>query len=247
MTTEQAPGQMLLWGSPVDANDEAQLANRIRDALAAVDIRTTRTVVEPCRVQLTVDPASCAGGPYEDSALVAVEWRRGVESGGQLREWRVLVEMPHADGSGSSVAPIQLPPALDVPEAAREAALDIKPPAWRTEAECAVVGIDPEPEDFVPYPGRPWPADASMPLVYVLELLRAEHGDQRYRFDQYRIHGVSNTVLSLVWTGLLADAKGGPVITDAGRVRLAAERAAGRLDGYEDDDQDDDQDDEGGL
>ena len=94
--------------------------------------------------------------------------------------------------------------------------------------------------EFVPHPGRPWPADHPLPQFELLELLRAEHGELSYDRQRYRIHGVPNNTLWLIWAGLLADGAGGPVLTDAGRVRLAAERAAGRLD----DDQDDDQDDE---
>ena len=68
----------------------------------------------------------------------------------------------------------------------------------------------------------PWPDDRP---VNALWLDLAERGHLDYDRDRYRIHGVPNNVLAMIWGGLIADHPDGPRLTDAGRARLAVERA----------------------
>ncbi|MEV7782750.1 hypothetical protein [Kitasatospora sp. NPDC088351] len=68
----------------------------------------------------------------------------------------------------------------------------------------------------------PWPDDRPVNARW-LDL--ADRGLLSYDRDRYRIHGVPNNVVELIWGGLIADHPDGPVLTDTGRARLAAERA----------------------
>ncbi|GGR04404.1 hypothetical protein [Kitasatospora griseola] len=68
----------------------------------------------------------------------------------------------------------------------------------------------------------PWPDERPVNAMW-LDL--ADRGLLDYDHDRYRIHGVPNNVLALIWGGLIADHPDGPRLTDTGRARLAAERA----------------------
>jgi hypothetical protein len=52
-------------------------------------------------------------------------------------------------------------------------------------------------------------------------LLAAEAGWLRYDLRRYRVHGVCNNATDALWRGLLADAPGGPVLTELGAHMLA--------------------------
>ncbi|MFD5565903.1 hypothetical protein [Kitasatospora griseola] len=68
----------------------------------------------------------------------------------------------------------------------------------------------------------PWPDERPVNAMW-LDL--ADRGLLDYDHDRYRIHGIPNNVLALIWGGLIADHPDGPRLTDTGRARLAAERA----------------------
>ncbi|MFF4384444.1 hypothetical protein [Kitasatospora sp. NPDC001547] len=68
---------------------------------------------------------------------------------------------------------------------------------------------------------HPWPAERPVNARW-LDL--ADRGLLGYDHDRYRIHGVPNNVVALIWGGLIADHPDGPRLTDAGRTRLALER-----------------------
>ncbi|MFJ2191578.1 hypothetical protein ACIOJE_27215 [Kitasatospora sp. NPDC087861] len=68
----------------------------------------------------------------------------------------------------------------------------------------------------------PWPDERPVNAMW-LDL--ADRGLLGYDRDRYRIHGVPNNVVELIWGGLIADHPDGPRLTDAGRARLALERA----------------------
>ncbi|KDN80497.1 hypothetical protein [Kitasatospora cheerisanensis] len=68
----------------------------------------------------------------------------------------------------------------------------------------------------------PWP-DGKPVNARWLDL--ADRGLLDYDHDRYRIHGVPNNVVELIWGGLITDHPDGPRLTDAGRARLATERA----------------------
>ena len=61
---------------------------------------------------------------------------------------------------------------------------------------------------------------------YVRPMLAAEAGRLKYDQREYPIHGVSGNAITCVWKGLLADAPGGPILTDLGRRLLAEWKAS---------------------
>ncbi|GAA0704833.1 hypothetical protein GCM10010193_69800 [Kitasatospora atroaurantiaca] len=71
----------------------------------------------------------------------------------------------------------------------------------------------------------PWPDTRPVSGWAYGQLLAAEEGRLHYDPVQYPVHGVSNTTVQMIWGGLLADGHGELLLTDAGRARLAQERA----------------------
>lgn len=81
------------------------------------------------------------------------------------------------------------------------------------------------PDEWVSYPGVPWPDERPMGWADFDQLLAAGEDRLQYDFREYRNHGISNNALGLLWGGLITT---GLTLTDTGRRRLEKEKAARR-------------------